>query len=375
MTAGESKTRDLTRALLRRIRRSRMAPGTKLASEAQLAERYGVSRVTVRRAIRELTRQGILESRAGVGHIVQSHQPALRIGLLVGNAVFTPFQQAVLNAFEKEMTEAGFRTRLYVLRLSGLNGQRDTRPVIQDIRAGELAGVLAVSWSAYDGEHSTELVNAMAECDVPYVALTSHHTVAAVSENLQSQVYDTTDHLLRSGRRRIALVPPASDSSCEIALDAWRAAHATHRLSAAPELVLPHRLAGETAGFEGFNQWWQTRPDADALIVMDDYHGKGMLTAARFAGVDLHRQLRMAILWIKGSNLFMPGPFVRVELDPAGMVQHALRILRYMMDGAPPPPRVLVPCRVIDDQAQTPVASTEDTHAARLPSPGANASN
>lgn len=46
------------------------APGDRLPSEAELCERFGVSRITVRRAVDELVNEGMLVRRQGVGTFV-----------------------------------------------------------------------------------------------------------------------------------------------------------------------------------------------------------------------------------------------------------------------------------------------------------------
>lgn len=46
-------------------------PGEKMPSEVELGERYNVSRITVRRAIKELVNEGLLVSRQGKGTFVQ----------------------------------------------------------------------------------------------------------------------------------------------------------------------------------------------------------------------------------------------------------------------------------------------------------------
>lgn len=55
------------------------APGDRLPSEARLAEELGVNRLTVRRAIEELARAGVVESRQGSGTYVSA--PIMRLPL------------------------------------------------------------------------------------------------------------------------------------------------------------------------------------------------------------------------------------------------------------------------------------------------------
>lgn len=63
------------RELVRYVRRAGMVPGDRLPSERELAERLGISRVTLRQATVSLEVQGILEVRHGGGIYLRALQP------------------------------------------------------------------------------------------------------------------------------------------------------------------------------------------------------------------------------------------------------------------------------------------------------------
>jgi GntR family transcriptional regulator len=76
--------------ILQRIQRGTWPPGSKLPSEMELAEQYGVSRPTVRQALAELTQEGYLIREKGRGTFVS--RP-----VIVDNAqVFTTFDDSEL---------------------------------------------------------------------------------------------------------------------------------------------------------------------------------------------------------------------------------------------------------------------------------------
>ena len=64
--------RQIEYAIARLIDVGDISPRTNLPSEARLAELYGVSRLTVRQALGELRRKGLVESRQGKGTFVSS---------------------------------------------------------------------------------------------------------------------------------------------------------------------------------------------------------------------------------------------------------------------------------------------------------------
>lgn len=62
--------RQVADDILDDIAAGKVAAGARLASEAELSEQYGVSRVTVRRAIKELSDDGVLDVVHGRGTFV-----------------------------------------------------------------------------------------------------------------------------------------------------------------------------------------------------------------------------------------------------------------------------------------------------------------
>jgi DNA-binding transcriptional MocR family regulator len=64
-----------------------LPPGAPLPSDSELVERYGVSRETVRRALRLLRDLGLAETRQGVGSVVARTPELLRLAVAPGSRV------------------------------------------------------------------------------------------------------------------------------------------------------------------------------------------------------------------------------------------------------------------------------------------------
>lgn len=78
---GSTLGRELAESLRTRIIDGEYAPGSRLPSETMISEQYGVSRVTVRTALKLLESQGIVDVRHGSGTYVADFGGKVRTGL------------------------------------------------------------------------------------------------------------------------------------------------------------------------------------------------------------------------------------------------------------------------------------------------------
>jgi GntR family transcriptional regulator len=74
--SGVPLHRQLYLVLHDEIDRGVLAPGDALPTEQTLCDQFGVSRITVRRALSDLAEQGYIERKHGVGSFVRQHDPA-----------------------------------------------------------------------------------------------------------------------------------------------------------------------------------------------------------------------------------------------------------------------------------------------------------
>src|SRR5258705_1840863 len=76
--AGVPLHRQLFLVLHDEIARGALAPGDALPTEQTLCDQFGVSRITVRRALADLADAGLIERRQGVGSFVRDQPPSRR---------------------------------------------------------------------------------------------------------------------------------------------------------------------------------------------------------------------------------------------------------------------------------------------------------
>src|SRR5258708_8075277 len=87
-------------ALTRDIRSGRWNVGDQLPSEAELINTFGVSRITVSRAMRDLQNDGLVERRAGAGTFIKrkTGSDVYSFGLLIPDLGETDIFDPIFNA-------------------------------------------------------------------------------------------------------------------------------------------------------------------------------------------------------------------------------------------------------------------------------------
>jgi GntR family transcriptional regulator len=107
--AGVPLHRQLFLVLHDEIERGLIVPGDPLPTEQTLCDQFGVSRITVRRALADLAEQGYIERRQGVGSFVREHGPTEPADLsLAGRSYMDGLRQSQFET-EVEVVELGTR--------------------------------------------------------------------------------------------------------------------------------------------------------------------------------------------------------------------------------------------------------------------------
>jgi len=134
--AGVSLHRQLFLVLHDEIDRGVIAPGDALPTEQTLCEQFGVSRITVRRALADLAEQGYIERRQGVGSFVRDH----------GRSEQSPTDRSYLDG----LRQAQFETQVDVLELQA----RRPPPVIAEAlgASGDLLHIVRLRRQRRTGE-------------------------------------------------------------------------------------------------------------------------------------------------------------------------------------------------------------------------------
>lgn len=209
------KYRQVYSALKQEIQSGRLKKGDRLPSEAELVRKFGASRITVGRAVRELQTAGLVERRAGSGTFVKSPHGAraLSFGLLIPDLgeteIFEPICQGMM---------ASPLAREHALIWGSPSGASKEDRAWQLCRQYIDRGVSGVFFAPLESSSEKDGVNeriarALDDAKIPVILLDrtvvpypqrGHHDLIGIDNRRAG--YVITEHLLRLGARRVAFM-------------------------------------------------------------------------------------------------------------------------------------------------------------------------
>lgn len=212
------KYQQVVEEIKNEILAGRYQSGQKLPSEAALVKRFGASRITVGRALRELRQAGLIQSRPGSGNFVgaaASGEEGLLFGLLIPNLgdteIFAPICQGMSQAPQAKKNALLWGN----IAPDPETKDEQTWQLCQQYIAKKVAGVFfAPLERTAAGDQTNQLViSALERAGIPVVLVDrcifpyprrSRHDLIGIDHRRAG--YMITEHLLKLGCRRIAFV-------------------------------------------------------------------------------------------------------------------------------------------------------------------------
>lgn len=127
---GVAVWRQIEAAIVDDIRQQHFAPGERLPNESELAERFGVNRHTVRRALGVLERGGLIRVEQGRGTFVQDYAIDYTIGRRT--------------RFSQNLESVGLAASMEVLRASELPASQDVAKALGLKRGARVVQVVTL---------------------------------------------------------------------------------------------------------------------------------------------------------------------------------------------------------------------------------------
>jgi DNA-binding LacI/PurR family transcriptional regulator len=300
------KHQQVYRALEREIRSGRWKAGERLPSEAELVGRFGTSRITVGRAMRDLQRAGLVDRRAGSGTYVTRPRAAsggLSFGLLIPDLgeteIFEPICQGMMAS---PLARAHALLWGSVPAGSGVGGGESKEERAWDLcRQYIERGVSGVFFAPLEltpakDEVNRRIADSLDEAGIPVVLLDrtvlpyperGRHDLVGIDNRRAG--YVITEHLLRQGCRRLGFVGVRNAAAT---VDARESGYreALYRWALPQEAALARRLdPSEAAEVGAFME--SERPDG--IVCANDWTAARLMHALLGLGYRVPQDVRI----------------------------------------------------------------------------------
>jgi LacI family transcriptional regulator len=278
---SEIKHERITRALLAEIAAGKFGPTGRLPSEAQLVERFGVSRPTAARALRDLQEQGLVERRVGSGSFVKPRAEEATASRQLGFLVPGMGTTEIFEAIGGELAALA-RGRGYGLvwgagrRAAGEDlGVRDAEELCDQFVRSRAAGVFFAPFEheAGGGPANRDLVERLRREGVAVVLIDRDLAPFPMREGLDLVGLDNfaagflaADHLLKLGCRRLAFARrPSSAATVAARVAGAREAMLARGLAPPPDFARDGEFEDPAEVREAF-----LAPPVEAILCAND---------------------------------------------------------------------------------------------------------
>jgi len=343
----QSISQQLRLELLKQVREASIAPGKRIPSERELAERYKISRTSVREAIAQLLIEGVLVRGGGRGTYVAEGMPAVprgqlkrQVGFWIGERIFL-FVQAGYNRILAGASEACYEAG-YGLQFLPIDDRKMRELLDRGVPTDQLDG------SILAGGANRDLVATLETSGIPLMLvdlLTGGGTAESIHIDYESGTKAAVDHLLSLGHTNVGFIGFAHSHKYE---SYWRSLDERgmpYHPRSVEFLEASDLSASTVAGFAAMQTILKRPPLPSAVIVTNDCVALGAMEALNLASIPVPEQMS-----IIGFDDLIDGPVplttVRVDLIEVGRVA-ARRLIAWIEKGERPVEPTRVPVELV----------------------------
>ena len=329
-----SKHADVRTALLRQLRSGRLRPGERIPTEAELGKLFGVSRITVARAVRDLEAAGIVERRRGAGSFVRSRPPddQLAFGLLIPELGETEIFESICQGMM-----ASPAARHHVLlwgNTSAQSGAVEERAMnlCRQFIERRVSGVFfaPVEFGQHNDEINRDMAAALDRARIPVVLLDrglapypepDRYDLVGIDNRRAG--YRITEHVIASGARRIGfLAAVTSASTVEEREAGYR--EALHRCGVAAEDGWTRRMSPEDAA--GVREFL-TVNRLDGVVCANDRTAGRLMHTLGGLGYRIPQDVRMVGIDDVSYAALLPVPLTTLRQPTHDIGEAALAVM------------------------------------------------
>jgi DNA-binding LacI/PurR family transcriptional regulator len=370
--------------LLDDIASGKLKAGERLPTEQEIAESFGVSRITSKRALELLSRAKVVERSRGRGSFVAKVLPNLdevRRELNVGEAgpsraareaiglILPDFSEvfglAIVYAVEEACAKLGYH--LILRRTYG--EQRLEEEAIHALKEFGVSGLIVFP---VHGEHYNPALLRAVLGNFPVVLIDRYLSgirapAILIDNNRAAQAL--TEHLLNLGHREIAFISPPVEgtSTLEQRLAGFNSALSLHGVRPNPAHSLDKLYSSLPTHFkpldilydqETIKTFLQQAPEVTAFVVVEYNLALALTQTLQHLGKSVPEDYSVVCFDSPESPLEMPR-FTHVRQDQAGMGAKAVEVLQMLIKGEAPALHYTLSFEFTEGRSAAPVRKLE----------------
>jgi DNA-binding LacI/PurR family transcriptional regulator len=322
-----------------KIAAKELKAGDRLGSQAELCATYGVSLITVKKALATLVNDGVIFSRVGKGTYVA--QPAIdtyrnehpTIGLVIRD-IRSPFFSRVMHSVEDTAYELGYH--VLVSNSSGKAEKEEAQ--IARFREFGVNGMIIASMS--HKYLATPTIRKMLHQGFPFVMVSyiADEDVPFVGSDHEQGGYLATEYLVKQGYQKIGYINGEPGNMVgELRRRGYEHALQTHGRRTDKRLQFHLRMRGEKydyqSGYEIGKKFASLSVKPDAVFVYNDLSALGFEEAILELGLRIPDDVAIVGFDDIERGEYAPAPLSTVR-QPASMIgKEAVDLLLKLMQG------------------------------------------
>lgn len=344
---------QLAQKLRRQIALDGLKPGDRLPTEDELVQTHGLSRITIRRALSLLEKDGLVSRKRKLGtfvsgdvdHAMDLHLVRGTVIILIGNESPASGEEdhalsSVLRGLERLLADRGFTVQIMGL---GRNEARDRVRLAHIVERGSVEGICVIGPCA---ERYLELLGSL---PVVHSCTFVPDALPWVGIKMEEATFVSVGHMLDRGHRRVAVIcgPWVDNRALAAFASGSRRAHEQRGLSF-HRTWLYQAFDGEALD-ELAREILSTDPRPTAIFGEDWRVCRSVLAAAEQLGLKIGADLSLVGCGQNIQYLAAPIRITAYVPDNERIGEQVGLLLTEVIDGRSAPPEPLyVPGRLIE---------------------------
>ncbi len=340
--------RQIVEDIKSQIQDGKLKAGEQLSSHQALARQYDVSMITIKKALSQLTNEGVIFTRMGKGTYV-ADKPAFvdfskhtTLGLVLGD-LNSPFFSRIVESIEKEASRNGCNL---MLSNSYEDIEKEENQIRHFMNIGISGLIIASMTRAY---HASQLIQQLHENDYPYVIVSymADEQINYVGTDHELGAYLATNHLINLGYKKIGYINSESGNILgELRRKGYLRALEDNSQRTENEFVYRVRIGGGwnyyRSGFEIGKQFAQSSNRPDALFAYNDLIALGFERGVQTGGLKVPNDVAIVGFDNIKRGLVAPVPLTTVHQPTDKIGFHAVKMILDKLESKSAPNRIIL---------------------------------